>query len=111
MDSRSLFEEEAKTSPMRRLKHHLSAGNIWLYVLSLLGKKSIYAYSLDEEIEKNFGFKPNKIMIYVVLYKLEAEGLITSEFIERRKYYKITEKGRATLEDGKNFLKSLAKRL
>lgn len=97
------------TSPAKRLSHHLTAGNIWLYVLSLLKKKSVYAYALDDEIEKNFGFRPNRIMVYVVLYKLEAEGLITSQFDGRRKYYKITEKGMESLDWGKDYLKFLSK--
>jgi len=98
---------ENEASPVRRLKRHLTAGNIWLYVLALLKKKSVYAYALDDEIEKNFGFRPNKIMVYIVLYKLEAEGLITSQFDGRRKYYKITAKGAKSLEGGKDYLKFL----
>lgn len=97
-----------ETSPVRRLKNHLTAGNIWLYVLALLKKKSAYAYALDAEIEKNFDFRPNKIMIYIVLYKLEAEGLITSQFDGRRKYYKITEKGMESIKNGKEYLRFLS---
>ncbi|MEM3422556.1 MAG: PadR family transcriptional regulator [Candidatus Bilamarchaeaceae archaeon] len=100
-----------ETSPLRRLKHHLTSGNIWLYILSLLKKEKVYAYALDSEIEKRFGFKPNKIMIYIVLYKLEAEGLIQSTFDGRRKYYKITEKGKNTIENGKNYLKELMNKI
>lgn len=105
------FGGAMETSPIRRLKHHLTAGNIWLYVLSLLKKKRVYAYALDSEIENEFGFRPNKIMIYIVLYKLEAEGLIQSSFDGRRKYYNITEKGKNAIEDGKAYLAQLAKKL
>lgn len=105
---KSALKTEEEASPIRRLKHHLTAGNIWLYVLSLLKKKSVYAYALDSEIEKKFGFRPNRIMVYIVLYKLEAEGLIKSQFDGRRKYYKITDKGMESIKNGKSYLKFLS---
>lgn len=98
--------------PIKRLKHLLTYGNLWLYVLSLMShKKKVYAYALDDEIEKEFFFKPNRIMIYVVLYKLENEGLISSEFKQRRKYYAMTKKGSETLELAREYFKALAGKL
>jgi DNA-binding PadR family transcriptional regulator len=100
------------TTPIKRLKHLLTSGNLWLYLLSLIRSNGeLYAYSLDKQIEKEFLFKPNKIMIYIVLYKLEAEGLITSEFRERRKYYKLTAEGTDTLNSAREYFKLLANRL
>lgn len=100
-----------ETAPMRRLEKHLTGGNLWLYILSLLKKGKRHAYALDEEISKEFSFKPNKIMVYVVLYKLEEEGLIDSEFEGRRKYYNITKKGIQTVNKGKKYLEELSKTL
>ena len=102
----------AQTKPIKRLTHSLTYGNLWLYILSLIKKrKKMYGYSLDKEIEKTFGFKPNMIMLYVVLYKLEDEKLIHAEFEQRRKYYTLTEKGRKALGYGKGYLSGLGKRL
>jgi DNA-binding PadR family transcriptional regulator len=50
-------------------------------------------------------------MVYFVLYKLEAEGLLSSSFEGRRKYYQLTKKGHSALAAGKSLLSSLAKRL
>ena len=86
-----------ETSPVRRLKNALTRQNLWLYVLSTLNRKRVYAYGLGAEMEKRFGWKHGLITTYVVLYKLEAEGLIASEYEERRKYYRITEKGKKAL--------------
>jgi len=97
-----------KKGPMRRLEKHLTGGNLWLYILSLLKKGKRHAYALDDEISKKFSFKPNKIMIYMVLYKLEAEGMIDSEFEGRRKYYNITKKGIQTINEGKKYLEELS---
>ncbi len=102
----------SKTKPAKRLAHSLTYGNLWLYILSLIKKKKkVYGYSLDKEIEKTFGFKPNMIMLYVVLYKLENEGLINAEFEQRRKYYALTEKGQNALGYGKKYLGDLGKKL
>ena len=97
------------TSPGRRIKKHLTSGNLWIYVLSLIKKnKKLYAYTLNGKMEKKFKFKSNRVMIYLVLYRLENEKLIESEFKERRKYYKITKKGSVTLDNAKKFLKKLS---
>jgi len=100
------------SKPIKRLKKLLTSGNLWLYLLSLIkAKGEMYAYEIDKEIEKEFLFRPDKIMIYVVLYKIENEGLIKSEFKERRKYYKITKKGEKTLDLAREYFKILADKL
>jgi len=101
-----------KTKPIKRLKHLLTTGNIWLYVLSIIKRNGkAYAYALDEEMERLFFFRPSKVMIYLVLYRLESEGLITAEMEERRKYYKMTANGENTLKAAKTYLSSLSKEL
>jgi DNA-binding PadR family transcriptional regulator len=98
--------------PIRRLKNLLTNGNLWLYLLSLIQREGeLYAYALDERIEKEFLFRPNKIMVYVVLYKLESEGLISSEFKERRKYYRLTKDGAKTLDSAREYFRLLSARL
>ncbi len=102
------------TRPTKRLKHLLSYGNIWMYILSLIKeKKEVYAYTLDKQLEEEFFFRPNRIMLYVVLYKLEDEGIIKGKqkTIERRKYYVLTKKGEGVLKFTKEYLNTLSKRL
>jgi len=101
----------AETRPVARLKHTLTRQNLWLYVLSTLNRKKVYAYGLGAEMEKRFGWSHGLITSYVVLYKLEAEGLITSEYEERRKYYTITQKGKRALVEAKSYMKGLAAKL
>jgi DNA-binding PadR family transcriptional regulator len=108
------MEEQKKgpeTKPIKRLKDLLTTGNIWLYALSTMKGGKVYAYTLAEEIEKEFYFKPSRVMIYLVLYRLEAEGLIKSEFEQRRKYYTLTDKGRKTMAEAKDYLLLLSKKL
>jgi DNA-binding PadR family transcriptional regulator len=106
------IESVLSTKPIKRLKNLLTSGNLWLYILSLIKtKKRLYAYNLNEMIEKEFFFKPSKVMTYIVLYKLEDEKLITSEFEERRKYYSLTKKGEETLKSAKEYFKVLGEQL
>ncbi len=99
-------------SPLRRLKHTLTKENLWLYIFSVLRRRGkVYAYGLGEEMERQFGWRHGLITSYVVLYKLESEGLITSEYEERRKYYKLTPKGRKALAGAKAYMKKMAESL
>jgi DNA-binding PadR family transcriptional regulator len=99
-------------SPIRRLRNLLTSGNLWLYLLSIMQKDGeLYAYALDERIERDFGFRPNRIMVYVVLYRLEAEGLISSKFRERRKYYRLTKDGERAIGLAREHLRALSARL
>ena len=98
-------------APLRRLKHTLTRENLWLYVLSLLRRKRAYAYGLGDELEREFGWRHGLITSYIVLYKLEREGLIASEYEERRKYYRITEKGRRALAEAKRYMRELVRKL
>lgn len=99
-------------TPVRRLRNLLTNGNLWLYVLSLISSDGeLYAYSLDKKIEERFSFRPNRIMIYVVLYKLESEGLIESKFRERRKYYRLTKTGEDALARAREYFAFLSKKL
>jgi DNA-binding PadR family transcriptional regulator len=104
--------DAGQARPMARLRNMLAGGNLWLYILSLMRRrKKVYAYELPERIEGEFSFRPNRVMIYVVLYKLEEERLIGSQFEERRKYYHLTAYGRKVLGKAKGYLALLAKRL
>ncbi|MCD6235610.1 MAG: helix-turn-helix transcriptional regulator [Thaumarchaeota archaeon] len=105
------------TAAYRRLTRKLTIENLWLYVLSLLKKEPVYGYEIREKIEKRFGFKPGKVTCYIVLHKLESEGLIASKKIDeesggpQRKYYVLTAKGERALQKAKSFLKRLAQEL
>ncbi len=105
------------TGPMERLKDKLTREVLWIYILTLLKKRPMYAYELKEKIKDRFGFEPATVSSYVVLYKLEKEGYVTAEWQESetgkpsRKYYRLTEKGRKLLDEGLKFLRSTIEKL
>ena len=101
----------SKFAPLLRLHQSLTVGNLWLSVLSLAGRGKIYAYTLPEEIQRAFGFQPSRLLVYLVLYRLEGEGLLTSAEDGRRRYYSLTAKGKACLASGRSQLVKRAKEL
>ncbi|MCX8182055.1 MAG: PadR family transcriptional regulator [Candidatus Methanomethyliaceae archaeon] len=102
---------------LRRLEEKVTKENLWIYILSLLRERPLYAYEIKERIRERFGFEPATITAYVVLYRLEREGLVESRQEKGasdnvvRRYYRITEKGLQTMEAGREFLKKIIKML
>ena len=97
--------------PIERLKKLNTKENLWIYILILLKKKSLYAWELPSLIENEFGFRPGNITPYRVLYRLEAESLVKSNLKDRRRTYQITEKGLKELDEVKDFYKDIIKKL
>jgi len=76
----------------------------------------MYAYELREQMDKRFGWKPPMVTCYVVLYKLQHTGHVTTEWKEQRgrparKYYKITAKGKEMSEEANGYFKEFYAKL
>ncbi|MFH1404025.1 MAG: PadR family transcriptional regulator [Candidatus Altiarchaeota archaeon] len=101
--------------PLRRLRDKTTIEVLWIYILSLMKDEPLYAYEIKERIEDKYGFEIGKVTAYMVLYRLEYEGYVETEWrvIEnrQRKYYRITESGRETLDEGVKYVKGLAEEL
>ncbi|ABL78861.1 PadR family transcriptional regulator [Thermofilum pendens] len=102
---------EVDSKPMRRLREKTGVENLWLYVLAELAKGDCYPYALRRAVLEDFGVDAGKVVFYVVTGKLEAEGFIEGYYRDRRKYYRITERGRRLLKEGIAYLRTLADRL
>ncbi len=94
----------------------LTVENLWLYILRLLQERPLYGYEIRKQIQERFNFAPAVITVYVVLYKLQREGLVKKVSVKgensaQRKYYTMTEKGTQMLEAGKKFFESTYQRV
>ena len=93
---------------LNRLKRKLGIECLWFHILTLLESESLYAYALQERLDRDFGIRASRIVSYRVLYPLEARGLVSSFKKEvdgrERKYYEITEKGKSVLNEANVFL-------
>src|SRR2546423_831938 len=84
----------------------LVKGTLALLILSLLGRKRMYGYELASTVhrETDGAFTWKEGSLYPSLHKLQADGLIEGQWEDnqtarRRRYYRITKKGRALLAE------------
>lgn len=87
--------------------NQIKKGILKILVLKLLQEEKRYGYELLVEMDKRSGgfFKIKEGTLYPILYKLEDDGFVISEWEfpgnreKARKYYFITEEGRRELCD------------
>jgi transcriptional regulator len=94
----------------------LVKGTLSLLILSLLTRQSMYGYEIATTVHKdsNGAFTWREGSLYPSLHKMQADGLIVGEWEEKetgrkRRYYRITEKGRGVLEEKEDAWKALNK--
>jgi DNA-binding PadR family transcriptional regulator len=83
----------------------LLKGTLSLLILSLLGRKAMYGYEIAATVHRDTDgtFTWREGSLYPCLHKLESDGLVVGKWEQaaqterRRKYYHITERGRAAL--------------
>ena len=90
-----------------RLRTKVQKENLWFFILVLLSSQERYGFELRRLINEEFGFWSGNVTAYRVLYDLEKSRLVRAELKERRKYYAITQLGRAELEEARSYLRSL----
>ena len=117
-DSEGEQKDPQETKAFRRLKSNLTTNLVWIYILRLLqGSGPCYGYELKRRLKEEYDIPLATVTSYVVLYKLEAEGLVRSIKTEEkpekpargrptRKYYRITDLGENLLENAKHFIQS-----
>ena len=93
-------------------------GVLELCVLSLLLERDCYGYDISEILSKHIDISDGTV--YPILRKLRGDGLVTTYLSEEsggppRKYYTLTELGKAEFEKGKDewlrFVDTVQKRL
>lgn len=105
------------TVPLDRLKSKMTKEVMWLYILRLLLERPMYAYEIKKQIKKRFHWEAATVTSYVVFYSLKKDGYVTTEWVEskegrpNRKYYAITDKGRALFEEGRTFMEEMMENL
>lgn len=97
--------------PLKRLRSRTTKEILWIYILKLLKDKKMYAYELGNVLSSTFGFEPARITSYVVLYRLEKDGYVESEWNANKKYYKLTEKGEKLYKEGLSYLEEMLAKL
>jgi len=94
-------------SPIERMKRKIMKENLWFFILKILEKNEKYGKEIRENVKKEYGFWVGNVTAYKVLYRLDKGGYVDFYDKGRRRYYKITSKGKNEVKDAKKFLKSL----
>ncbi len=84
-------------TPISRLEEKVRKENLWIYILTLLEKKELYAFEIRDIINRRFGFWIGNVTAYKVLYLLETGGYVSSSLRHNKRYYKITPAGKSQL--------------
>lgn len=93
-------------SQVRKFQKDLNGGLVALVLLAVLAatQEDLYGYEIAKRLEKANRGEPlfKEGTVYPVLRALAAAGLLTSRIVPSysgppRRYYRITEEGRATL--------------
>lgn len=90
-----------------RYERQLKRGVLEIIVLKMISEAPTYGYQLLSDMDQRSGglFKIKEGTLYPILYRLEDDGMIRSEWSipkdkdVSKKYYVITEQGRGTLDE------------
>lgn len=94
---------------MNKWVSQLKKGTLSFIVLNILNSgKEFYGYDLIGEIKKQTDIIIAEGTLYPLLVRLKNEALVESSWVEQasgipRKYYKITETGKATTSEMKSY--------
>lgn len=82
----------------------LRKGGLGLAVLATLWEGRLYGLEMLRRLDAEAGLSVPEGTIYPLLSRLKAEGLVASEWVEAaaghpRKYYSLTDRGRARVRD------------
>ena len=82
-------------------RHRQRRGDIKFVLLELLNDQPRHGYELIKILEERSGgfYRPSPGVIYPTLQLLEEEGSVTSEMVEGKRVYTITDAGRKLLQE------------
>ena len=87
-------------------------GTLSYIILIILDDREYYGYELVQEIKMHTTLEVAEGTLYPLLNRLKAEGIVDSKWIEQesgipRKYYTLTDTGKATLTEMKKMWSAL----
>lgn len=77
-------------------RHRVRRGDVRSAILALLDDRTMHGYEMIQELDERTGgrWTPSAGSIYPTLQLLEDEGLVSSEQLEGKRVYSLTEAGR-----------------
>jgi DNA-binding PadR family transcriptional regulator len=80
--------------------HRARRGNVRAAILALLGERPMHGYEMIQELEERTGgqWRPSAGSIYPTLQLLADEGLVSSEQVDGKRVFSLTDAGREAAE-------------
>lgn len=69
-----------------------------IFLSELKKTEPLSAYALMNQVHRKFGFLISAGTVYALLYSMERKELVKGEATENKRIYRLTEKGKDTIE-------------
>lgn len=74
-------------------------GSYRLLILAILEQSRMHGYQIMKLVERMTGHKPKVSTFYSILNEMEKRGFLISHVEDERRIYKLTDKGRTSLNE------------
>ena len=93
-----LTDARTETKILKKMHERLIKNFMDVIVMAELRNGAISGYDVISFIHTKFGLLVSSGTVYSLLYSLERNGLVEGVWDERKRTYKLTEKGQKTIE-------------
>ena len=90
--------EKSESRIVKKMHERVIKSFMDTIVMAELKNGPISGYDAISYIHKKFGYLVSSGTVYSLLYSLERSGLVEGVWIERRRVYRLTEKGASTIQ-------------
>ena len=90
--------EKSEAKIIKKMHERVIKSFMDTIIMGELQNGPISGYDVISYIHTKFGFLASSGTVYSLLYSLERNGLVEGIWIERKRIYKLTEKGAQTIQ-------------
>jgi DNA-binding PadR family transcriptional regulator len=90
--------EKSEARILKKMHERVIKNFMDTIIMAELQNGPISGYDVISYIHTRFGFLASSGTVYSLLYSLERNGLVNGVWIERKRVYRLTEKGAQTIE-------------
>ena len=94
----TVINEKSEAKILKKMHEKIIKSFMDTIIMTELQNEPISGYDVISFIHNKFGFLVSSGTVYSLLYSLERNGLVEGVWIERKRVYKLTEKGAKTIE-------------
>ena len=90
--------EKSEARIIRKMNERVIKSFMDTIIMAELQNGAISGYDAISYIQNKFGFLVSSGTVYSLLYSLERNGLVEGVWVERKRVYRLTEKGGRTIQ-------------